>query len=241
MIHTKSVQAHTGFNQLFHQVFVANKELLHGVISLSPPLPGGCGWGQSLSRRWWFFLCKARRYWNRWGQWLAVPGAILFWQTAYIAKQAACSCHSSQVQPAQGFWLPSGQLWHCSTGSGWPAWQQRVWIKPVAVAVWTCQATPEWSVSRGHCWPEGCSSAWAEPARSWDSPALQGWLGLMGSEVWLWPKYVPVRTASVKCVYLYVLVYTMLGWKKWCWKELNALHYSLYQCTWVMYTAKLHQ
>ena len=39
-MHTKSVQAPTEFNQLSHQVFVANKELLHGVISLSPPLPG---------------------------------------------------------------------------------------------------------------------------------------------------------------------------------------------------------
>jgi hypothetical protein len=28
-----------------------------------------------------------------------------------------------------------------------------------------------------------------------------------------WPKYMPEHTASVHSIYVYVLVYTMLGWK----------------------------
>ena len=58
---------------------------------------GGRGWGQSLSRRWWFFLCKTR-FSRNWGghqqvyERLGKPGKILFWQPAFIAKQTACSC-----------------------------------------------------------------------------------------------------------------------------------------------------
>ncbi len=32
----------------------------------------------------------------------------------------------------------------------------------------------------------GSEGTWKEPALSWDSPASQGWSGLMKSEVWLW-------------------------------------------------------
>ncbi len=79
-------------------------------------------------------------------------------------------------------------------------------------------------------WQEGgCSEgAAAAPRRSWDSPASQGWLGLMGHEVSLWTKYMPVRRASVHCIYVYVHVYTMLGWKLWFWKGFNASNNSLY-------------
>ncbi len=64
---------------------------------------GGWGWRQSLSRRGWFFLCKAGCCRKRWGhqqvyQWLGEPGAILFGQLAYIAKQAACSSHYNWQQ-----------------------------------------------------------------------------------------------------------------------------------------------
>ena len=40
MVHTKSVQAHTGFNQLYQQVFVDNTEMQNRGISLSPLLQG---------------------------------------------------------------------------------------------------------------------------------------------------------------------------------------------------------
>ncbi len=53
-------------------------------------------------------------------------------------------------------------------------------------------------------------------------------ISLMGHEVSLWTKYIPVRRASVHCIYVYVLVYTMLGWKLWFWKGFNALNNSLY-------------
>ncbi len=36
MIHTKSVQSNTGFNQLSYQIFVANTEMQYGVIFLCP-------------------------------------------------------------------------------------------------------------------------------------------------------------------------------------------------------------
>ncbi len=105
-----------------------------------------------------------------------------------------------QVQPAQGFWLPSGQLWHCS--SRWPAWQQRVWGKPVAVAVWTWKAAPGWSVMWGDWWEEGGCPAGAEPARSWDSQASQGWLGLTESEVWFW------SCTGVSCLGTYICIHS---------------------------------
>ncbi len=40
MVQTKSVQSHTGFNQLSQQVFVANTEMQYWMISLIPPLQG---------------------------------------------------------------------------------------------------------------------------------------------------------------------------------------------------------
>jgi hypothetical protein len=69
------------------------------------------------------------------------------------------------------------------------------------------------TVSWKDWWQEGGCSEGEAPAQSWDSQASQGWSGLMGNEVWLWTKHMPVRTASVHCIYVYVLVYTMLGWK----------------------------
>ena len=64
---------------------------------------GQWGWGQSLSGRWWFFWCHVRCCRNRGGhqqvyQWLGEPGASWFWQTAFIAKQAACSCRHNWQQ-----------------------------------------------------------------------------------------------------------------------------------------------
>ncbi len=69
--------------------------------------------------------------------------------------------HSSTVQPAQEVWLPSGQLWHCS--SRWLAWQHChcVWGEPVGVAVWVWQATPGWSVS----WKDWCQEGLEEAAQ----------------------------------------------------------------------------
>ena len=102
-------------------------------------------------------------------------------------------------------WLPSGQLWHCS--SGWQAWQQCEWGETVAVAVWAWQAAPGWSVDwKDWYQEEGCSEG-AALAWSWDSPAgrrkadLAGWEMKCGCE--------PVQTGlySVQtyiCIYVYV-------------------------------------
>ncbi len=64
---------------------------------------GLCGSGQSLSRRWWYFLCQARCCRNRGGhqqvyQWPGEPGVSRFWQAAYIAKQGASSCRHKWQQ-----------------------------------------------------------------------------------------------------------------------------------------------
>ncbi len=99
-VHTKTFQAHTGLNQLYLQVFVTTQRCRTEGYPTALFCKGGYGsygWGQSLSRRWLVFLCKALRNWNRGGhqqvyQWLGVSGAILFWEPAYVAKQAACSC-----------------------------------------------------------------------------------------------------------------------------------------------------
>ncbi len=55
-------------------------------------------------------------------------------------------------------------------------------------------------------------------------------IGPNGPWTWvsLWTKYMPVRTASVHCIYVYVLVYTMLWWKLWFWKGFKAANNSLY-------------
>ncbi len=49
---------------------------------------------------------------------------------------------------------------------------------------------------------EGGSSEGKEPALSWDSPASQGWSGLMRSEVWLWS--CTAWDVSVLCTYTYL-------------------------------------
>ncbi len=101
-----------------------------------------------------------------------------------VSPRPITTYQSPPVQQAQAVWIPSGQLWHCS--SGWPAWQQCKWGQPVAVAVWAWQAAPGWSFDwKDWCQEKGCSEG-AAPAWSWDSPASQGWSGLMGNEVWLW-------------------------------------------------------
>ena len=67
---------------------------------------GGSRFWQSLSRWWLFFLCKARRCWNRGGhqqvyEWLGEPGAIWFWQTADFTQEASCPiCNKRQQNVA---------------------------------------------------------------------------------------------------------------------------------------------
>ena len=40
LVHTLSVITHTGYNQLFHQVFGADTEMQYAAISHSPPVQG---------------------------------------------------------------------------------------------------------------------------------------------------------------------------------------------------------
>ena len=75
---------------------------------------GRYGCRQSLSRRWWFFLWQARCCRNRGGhqqvyQWLGEPGAIWFWQVAFIAKQTASSCRHVWQQDVS-YWGVGGRL-----------------------------------------------------------------------------------------------------------------------------------
>ena len=82
------------FNQLSQQIFVAVTEMQ---MSLSPLMQGTMRMGAVPVRKMVIFWCQARCCRNRGGhqqvyQWLGEPGASWFWQTAFIAKQAACSC-----------------------------------------------------------------------------------------------------------------------------------------------------
>ena len=61
--------------------------------------------------------------------------------------------------PILQFMLNLKLQWLCSCW--WQAWQQCVWGKPVAVAVWTWQASPGRSVMWGDWWEEGGCSAGA--------------------------------------------------------------------------------
>ena len=61
---------------------------------------------------------------------------------------------------------------------GWPCCMsppRHLACRGVAVAICTWQAAPGWSVSWGDWWQEGCYSKGTGWARSWDSPASQGW------------------------------------------------------------------
>ncbi len=66
--------------------------------------------------------------------------------------------------------------------------------------------------------PEDGDLFYARPDAAEKEEAINKFISSLESqehEVWLWTKYMPVHTASVHCIYVYVLVYTMLGLKLW--------------------------
>ena len=61
---------------------------------------GGRGRGQSLSRRWWFFLCKARRSWSRKScliRQVKRPSGILKRNIAFCTRYAKLCCGETRI------------------------------------------------------------------------------------------------------------------------------------------------